>query len=73
LNHDFLNANHPLKGNIWERVSLFMSLAVCPKRRHKNPIPDQQIALCAHRLCLIGGAESRFAGIALQLFASSRE
>ena len=42
------------------------------KRCHKNPIPDQQIAHCVHRLCPIGGAENRFAGIALQPFASSR-
>jgi len=48
-------------------------LRYAQKQRHKNPIPDQQIALGAHRLCLICGAENRFAEIALQLFASLKE
>jgi hypothetical protein len=44
-----------------------------PKNSAIKTISDQQIALCAHRFCFIGSAERRLAGIALQLFASSRE
>jgi hypothetical protein len=48
-------------------------LQYAQKECHKNSISNQQIAPCADRCCLISSAERRVAGIALQLFASSRE
>jgi hypothetical protein len=51
----------------------FALIGIKHNRPSKNPIPDQQIAFCAHHLRLIGGDESRVARRALQLFASSRD
>jgi hypothetical protein len=63
----------PSKGTFGSAGVCLRKLHHAQKQCHKNPFPDQRIAPCVDRFCLIGGAESRFAEIALQLFASSRE